>query len=53
MLLPKKVVDKEKNGVRIFDIKINKNITAVSDSSESVIGMKDLKSSVEMKKAVR
>ena len=48
----KKYVDREKTGLKMFDIKVNKNIATEDDTRDSIIGMKDFRSSIELKTTV-
>jgi hypothetical protein len=49
---PKKVVDREKTGVRMVEIRVGQGAASAFDHTESVIGLRDLRATLKHKAAV-
>ena len=49
---PRRIVEREKVGFKMFNIQVSKNVTNQDDFSESVTALRDLASSLYFKKAV-
>ena len=49
---PKRIIEREKTGFRVIEIRVNRNLSSQTDFSLAVTGMRDLHSSLKLKTLV-